>query len=96
MILLQATSVDHLAMEYSPFPSQLKLAVSQPHIASPGIDELGAMRQQLHDIGQRRERLKLSDSGLSELREADRQVRQCMLLGLASYSWFVIITGASE
>ncbi len=79
MILLQATSVDHLAMEYSPFPSQLKLAVSQPHIASPGTDELGAMRQQLHDIGQRRERLKLSDSGLSELREADRQVRQCML-----------------
>ena len=70
-------------MEYSPFPSQLKLAVSQPHIASPDTDELGAMRQQLHDIGQRRERLKLSDSGLSELRETDRQVRQCTLCSLA-------------
>ncbi len=62
---LQATSVDHLAMDYSPFSSQLKLATSQPHIlleSSP--DELGAMRQQLHDIGQRRERLNQSHTSL--------------------------------
>ena len=66
ILYLQATSVDHLAMDYSPYPSQLKLAISQPHILveSSPPDDLGAMRQQLHDIGQRRERLNQSLNSL--------------------------------
>ena len=69
---MQATSVDQLAMEYSPDPSPLKLASSQPLLMDPSpnstTQQLDQMRQQLHEIGGRRDKLKLSDaSGVSEL-----------------------------
>lgn len=70
--LTQATSFDQLWREYSPISSQMKLTTSQPSLPhSPSSElhsskqdsELEKMRQQLHNLGYRRDQERLSSSG---------------------------------
>lgn len=88
--------MDTLATEYSPSSTQIKLASSQPQLLETSTEQLDQMRQQLHDIGQRRDWLKLSDaSGISGLSKQTAQDRgRQMHVSAFCVEAYIIVNGS--